>query len=151
MKIHHPHDFATGVALMLTGGGFGLGSLQYRLGSSIQPGPGYFPLLLSSLLGLLGGVILLRSMRAGQRAEKLEPVAWRALIVVMLSIFLFGFLLPKAGLFITFPLVVVTVSAASRDFSWRLALVCAAVLTLGAWLLFVVLLRLPLPVWPIGL
>lgn len=77
-----------------------------------------------------------------------QPLAWRPLLVIPTAIGLFGFLLPRAGLVITFPLVVIAIVCASREFRWKSSLIYAGVLTAGAWLLFVVLLKLPLPVWP---
>lgn len=151
MKIHNPYDFSSGLALMLTGAGFALGSMQYPFGRSAQPGPGYFPLLLSLLLLLLGSVIFVKSVIVPYKApDDLGPIAWRPLIVVMAAIGLFGFLLPRAGLVITFPTVVLVTGMASRDFRWRSSLAYAGMLTALAWLIFVVLLRLPLPVWPVG-
>ena len=46
------------VALALV---FGVGSLRYASGSFERPGPGFFPLMVSSLLFLLGAFMVVRS------------------------------------------------------------------------------------------
>jgi len=149
MKIHNPHDFTSGLALMLIGAVFALASLQYPFGHSAQPGPGYFARLLSVLLVLLGGVMFAKSMFVPYTEEDdAGPIAWRPLAVVTGAIALFGFLLPRAGLVITFPVLVVVVGFASREFRWKSSVIYAGVLSAAAWLVFVVLLKLPLPVWP---
>lgn len=149
MKIHNGADFTSGLALVLTGTVFALASLQYPIGRSSQPGPGYFPLLLSVLLALLGGLLAAKALIVPpDEQEPMEAIAWRPLLVVAAAIALFGFLLPRAGLVVTFPVLVVVVGLASREFRWRASLIAAAVLTGSAWLVFVVLLKLPLPVWP---
>jgi len=64
------------------------------------------------------------------------------------SITVFGLLLPRAGMFITIPILIVMVSFATTEFRWLGVLIAAAVLTLFAWLVFVVGLKLTIPLWP---
>lgn len=150
MKIQNGPDFRSGLALVATGAGFALGALQYPLGRSAQPGPGYFPLLLGVVLALLGGLLAAKALVVPPGPqEDLGAMAWRPLLVVNAAIVLFGFLLPRAGLALTVPVLVVVVGMASPSFRWRTSLASAAVLTLSTWLVFVVLLKLPLPVWPV--
>jgi hypothetical protein len=86
-----------------------------------------------------------------KRAEHGEPIgdmAWRPLLVIVGCIALFGFLLPRVGLFITLPVLVVLSSFASDDARLPVTLLSAAVLTLGSWAVFVVGLGLTIPLWP---
>src|SRR5258708_40253339 len=70
MRIRAPKDFWSGV--MFCGfAAIGLSAARgYSLGSAGRMGPGYFPLLLASLLGALGAVLIGRSILIGG-----EPVA----------------------------------------------------------------------------
>jgi hypothetical protein len=64
------------------------------------------------------------------------------------SLVMFGFALPRLGLLITLPLLVFIVSTAGDEFHWKDALLNAAILTAGSYLVFVKGLSLTLPVWP---
>src|SRR5258708_25817084 len=70
MRIRAPKDFWSGVMFC----GFAATALSaargYSLGSAGRMGPGYFPLLLASLLGALEAVLIERSILIG-----VEPVA----------------------------------------------------------------------------
>jgi hypothetical protein len=120
-------------------------------------GPGYFPLMLGVLLALLGLIILLRGWRrdTAQR-QAVGPWAWKPLFFIVASNLLFGVLLgglPALGLpamgFIAaiFGLTVVAGMAGER-FSLKESLLLATVLAVGSYLAFVLLLQLPLDVWP---
>ena len=50
-----------GLFLMLIALAFGLGALNYPIGRVERAGPGFFPLMVSSLLGLLGVFMIVRS------------------------------------------------------------------------------------------
>ena len=43
MKIKSQKDFVSGIALIAVGGAFAIGATNYSFGTSIRPGPGYFP------------------------------------------------------------------------------------------------------------
>ena len=80
--------------------------------------------------------------------EPIGAIAWRPLIAIVAALIVFGFCLPRLGLLLTLPLLVVVASLAGDEFRWREVFVNAVVPTLGCWLLFVVLLKLTIPVWP---
>ena len=149
MRIKSERDFWSGVMFIAIGIGFAVGAGNYSLGTSARPGPGYFPLMLSVIMAILGAIVLFKSMTI--ETEGGDPVgsfAWRPLLIVIASIVMFGLLLPRAGLFITVPLLIVMVSFATTEFSWIGTLVNAVVLTVFAWLVFVVGLKLTIPLYP---
>ncbi len=149
MQIKSQKDFWSGLMFMAMGAGFAWGAVSYSFGSSARPGPGYFPLGLGLLLALLGTVVLFKSLTV--ETDDGEPIgawSWRPLLVIVGSLVLFGLGLPRLGLLITLPLLVILVSTASDEFSWKDALLNAAVLTALSWAVFVKGLSLTLPVWP---
>ena len=149
MRIKSERDFWSGVLFIATGIGFGIGANSYSLGSSARPGPGYFPLMLSVLMAILGAIVLFKALTIEtEGGDRIGAFAWRPLLVVVLSIMVFGFLLPRLGLFVTVPILVVLVSLATTEFGWLGSLVTAAVLTLFSWLVFVVGLKLVMPLYP---
>src|SRR5689334_19211738 len=88
-------DFWSGVMLIVIGGGALFIARNYQFGSSLRMGPGYFPVILSAALVVFGVYFVLQGLRAG--AEKLEG-SWslRALIILPLSLVLFGLLIDRA-------------------------------------------------------
>ncbi len=146
MRIRAPKDFWSGV--MFCGfAAIGLSAARgYSLGSAGRMGPGYFPLLLASLLGALGAVLIGRSILIGG-----EPVARfhvLPLAVIATAISLFGVLIEPLGLVVS--LAVLTVMSAWVGAQFRLAetLALAAALILFCVGVFVYVLGLPLNLWP---
>lgn len=43
MHVGNMKDFVSGLAMSATGLAFAAGSTAYRFGTSVKPGPGYFP------------------------------------------------------------------------------------------------------------
>jgi len=149
MKIKSQRDFWSGLMFVGVGLGFAWGALNYRFGTSAQPGPGYFPFGLGILLALLGSFTLFESLTID--TDDGEPVgAWslKPLSIIIGSIVLFGLLLPRAGLFIALPVLVVTSALAGHEFKWHEALINAAILTVASWAIFVWGLKLPMPLLP---
>jgi len=52
---------------------FGLGSLRYPMGSFARAGPGLFPLLVSSLLFLVGVAVVVRALLSERTAMTFNP------------------------------------------------------------------------------
>ena len=149
MQIKSQKDFWSGLMFVGVGLAFAVGSLTYSFGSSARPGPAYFPFGLGVLMALLGALVLFTSMTVEtDDGGRIGPWAWRPLLIVVGSLVMFGFGLPRLGLLVMLPLLVFVVSLAGDEFHWKEALFNAAVLTLMSWGIFVKGLNLTLPVWP---
>lgn len=150
MKIKSQRDFWSGLLFVIVGVAFASGSLiHYSFGSSARPGPGYFPFGLGVLLALLGAAVLFKALTIeSEGGQPIGAVAWRPLLIVVGAIVLFGFALPRLGLAITLPLLIIVASFASDEFRWRDAILSSVVLTVGSWAIFVWGLSLVIPVWP---
>jgi hypothetical protein len=111
LEILQRKDFWSGVMLIVIGGGALLIARNYQFGSSLRMGPGYFPVILSAALVAFGVYFVLQGLRAG--AEKLTG-SWslRALVIVPLSLVVFGLLIDRAG-FIPAMLALILISAAA--------------------------------------
>lgn len=149
MKIKSERDFWSGLMFLVVGIVFAVGATNYSMGTSARPGPGYFPLLLSIILAILGAIVLFKSLTIEtEGGDKIGKIAWRPLLVTVGSIVLFGALLPRLGMIITIPILIIAVSFAGDEFSWRGVLVAAVVLTFFSWVIFVWGLKLTIPLWP---
>jgi hypothetical protein len=149
MKIKSQRDFWAGLMFVAIGLGFAWGALNYRFGTSAQPGPGYFPFGLGILLALLGAFTLFESLTIDtDDGEPVGSMAWKPVVVILGAITLFGLLLPRLGLIIALPVLVVTSALAGHEFKWGEALFAALILTVASWAIFSWGLSLPLPLWP---
>jgi hypothetical protein len=149
MKIKSERDFWSGLMFLLVGIGFAWGATFYSFGSSARPGPGYFPFGLGVLLAVLGAIVLFKALTIEtEDGEKVGHLAWRPLIIILLSVGLFGIIIPRLGLLISLPVLVLISSWASDEFSWKATIINAVLLTLMSWLIFVKGLSLTIPVLP---
>ena len=149
MKIKSQKDFWSGLMFLVVGIGFAWGATNYNFGVAARPGPGYFPFGLGILLAILGGFILFESLVV--ETEDGEPIgswAWKPLFVIVFSVAMFGFILPRLGMLISLPILIVVTSLAGDEFHWKDALISVVVLTLGSWLVFIKGLSLVIPVLP---
>ena len=135
-------DFWAGLMLIATGAGAVFIARNYQFGTSLRMGPGYFPIVLSALLILFGLAISAKSLRSD--AEKLES-SWspRALIILPLSLVLFGLLIDRAGFIPAMLALVVASALASSRFRPIETLLFSVFLTALCVVVFVWALGLP--------
>ena len=149
MSIKSQRDFWAGLMFLVVGVGFAIGATNYSMGTSARPGAGYFPLGLGVLTALLGAVILFEALTIEtEDGEPVGRIAWRPMIVIFLTIMVFGALLPYLGMILTIPILIVMTSLAGDEFHWRGVAINAAVLTFSSWVIFVWGLKLTMPLWP---
>ena len=149
MKIKSQRDFVSGLMFMIVGVIFAVGATNYSMGSSAKPGAGYFPLILSVLMAILGAIVLFKSLTIEtEGGDPIGDIAWRPLLVIVASIAVFGFALPLLGMFITIPLLIIMVSFAGDEFNWKGVIANSVVLTAGSWVIFIWGLNLTIPLKP---
>ncbi|MBU6437674.1 MAG: tripartite tricarboxylate transporter TctB family protein [Betaproteobacteria bacterium] len=158
-------DQVGGLLLLVVGGGAALQSTHYSLGTLGRMGPGYFPLTLSVLLMVCGVLVFVGSLlrqpavaeqapSAGGPVLHAEPHpahgsgplfdvrAWGCVLGGLASFIVLG----QYGGLLPASFAVVFISAlGDRQNSWRMALLLALILTVVAWLLFGVALKLNMP------
>ena len=149
MKIKSERQFWSGIMFAVVGMAFTWGATEYSMGTPARPGPGYLPLLLGALLAAIGIWIAITGLTGRQQEEdKIGAIVWRPLLVIVASIVFFGFALPRLGMAVTAPLLIIGSSFASEDMQWKGVLISAIVLTFFSWLVFVIGLKLIIPMWP---
>lgn len=140
-------DVESGVFFTATGAVTLLLSTNYSFGSAARMGPGFFPIILSAVLMLLGIAILFSGLR-NRKAVAPAPFDLKSVLIICLAIVLFGLLLMRAGLLITVPLTVFVASFAQHEMKWKQTLVIALALTTFTWLVFIAGLNLRIPLLP---
>ena len=168
MKIKSQKDFWSGVMFIVVGLGFAIGAAEYSLGPacaaqdpcasslwarfmqlSAKPGAGFFPLGLGLLQAILGAVVLFKALTLEtEGGDPIGKIGWKPLILIVLSVVLFGLTLPKLGMVVALPLLIIVASYAGDEFHWKGVLISCVVLTIGSWLIFIKGLNLIIPLWP---
>lgn len=135
-------DALAGLVFVLFGLLFGVQSLGLEIGTAFRMGPGYFPLVLSGLLILLGLLIVAKSAR-GQGGEGIGPLAWRGALFILPAPVFFGLTVRGLGFVPAIFLTTLIACLASMKLRLPWALVLAASVTIFATAVFSYGLGLP--------
>lgn len=137
-------DLLAGGIFVAFGLAFAVVSATYEVGTALSMGPGYFPLVLGGLLALLGILVVVKGLVAGE-GEDIGPIPWKSAVLVVAAIAFFGFTVRGLGLV---PALAVT-TLLSAFAGHRTGVVAAAVIAGGLTtlcvLIFVMALQLRLP------
>lgn len=151
-------DVIGGAVMVVLAVMVGWGSIGLRLGPAVNFGPGALPLVLASVLALIGAAILLRGLlQPAGEAEALH-LALRPVLVLGLAIVIFALFIrggdvwliqtPRLGLMVVGPLTVFLAGLATPEANPKELLVMAFALTAAILLVFADLLGVPIPVFP---
>ena len=116
---------------------------HYPLGTALRMGPGYFPMILGGVLILFGVVLILRGLRSDQKIQGQWSI--RALVVLPISMALFGVLIDLAGFIPAIVGLVFLSSASSRECKFFEVLSLSVSLSVISVILFIWGLGLPYP------
>ncbi len=144
--IRHQKDFAAGVLFIAIGVAAIVIAENYPLGTAARMGPGYFPRILGILLIALGGALALRALRLQGPALPRWP--WRPTVIVLGSVVLFGAIVNHIGVALATVALIVASSIASHEFRAKEAVISGVLLAALAVGVFVIGLKLQLPIWP---
>jgi hypothetical protein len=149
LKIKSQRDFWSGLMFVVVGLAFSWGATAYSFGSSARPGPGYFPFGLGLLLAVLGAIVLFKALTIEtEGGDPIGAVAWRPLLIIVGAVVVFGIALPRLGMYIALPLLVIMSAFAGDEFHWKDAVINAVVLTVFSWVIFIYGLKLTIPLLP---
>jgi hypothetical protein len=144
--IRHPRDFWAGVLFIFIGGSACLIALDYAMGTAGRMGPGYFPRTLGIMLALIGAGLVVRSFRLS--GPRVELPTYKPLIIVLISVLVFGLIVSTTGLVIATVVLVLVASTASHEYRWKESIIAALALGVFVVIAFVYGLSLQLPTWP---
>jgi hypothetical protein len=145
LRIKSPQDIGAAVVFM----GIGLAGLYFgsdlAFGSAGRMGPGYFPMILSSLILGIGVIVGLKALTI--EGPPIEAMHLRPILVVVAAILAFGYLIDRIGLALTAALLTVMAGFARRDVNLLETALLAVGLALFSVGLFVYGLSQPFPAW----
>lgn len=142
-------DVVTGLFFAAVGGGACALAYRLGLGSIGQPGPGFFPLVIAALLGLMSLGLLVKGClptKTGPRPPRFFHRAdWGRPLLTLAALVGYGIFFRRAGLIVsTFVFLMILVGGVGRQ-KPALAFIVSAATAGAVYLLFVVLLGVPLP------
>jgi Tripartite tricarboxylate transporter TctB family len=137
-------DIIAGAIFIVLGVGFAAGALAYEIGSPLDMGPGYLPLVLGAVLAGLGILIIAKGFVAGE-GESIGGVDWRAVVLVTAALLFFGLTVRGLGLVGALFGSSLLAALARAETSIRETLLIAVGITILSAVIFVVALQLRLP------
>jgi len=123
-------------------------SRDYPLGTLNRMGPGYFPRMLSFGMIALGAAIVLRGLSGLAAVPSTRPQLDRSMWLVPASMAVFGFSVEPLGLVVALALTMAVAGVAHRQARLKEVALSTAFLIALSILIFVVVLKLPLRLWP---
>jgi len=120
---------------------FALVSTTYDVGSPLNMGPGYFPLVLGGVLVLLAEAIVVKGFVAGD-GEPIGPIPWRSAALIVAAIVFFGVTVRGLGLVPSLFIATLLTAFAGNRIGAISATVIAGGLMILCVLIFVVALQL---------
>lgn len=145
LNIRNNKDVWAGAMLIATGAGAVVIARDYKFGTATRMGPGYFPSVLGGALVLFGLYLVAQGLRSNEKIEG----GWslRGLIVLPLSLVLFGLLMDYTGFVPALMVLIVGSALAGSEFKLGEVLLLAVGLTAFAVALFIYGLGLPYPLF----
>src|SRR3546814_7204876 len=68
-------------------------AFDYRMGTIVRMGPGFFPVAIGCVIALIGALIIVQELLTGNKTEPVELVHLRPLVVITLAVMAFGLLI----------------------------------------------------------
>ncbi len=126
-ELRNNRDFWAGMMLIGMGAAAMWIARAYSFGTTRRMGPGYFPTVLGAILVLFGFYVLVKGLRSHEKIQaKWSP---RALILLTLSLVLFGILMIHAGFIPALMVLIFGSAAAGRRFRFIEVLLLTVLLT----------------------
>ena len=150
-------DFFAGLLFMALGIAFALGARTYNVGTGARMGPGYFPLMLGIVLAILGAIEIVKALVVGKPdGDKIGKWIWRPVGFIVAANLAFGVLLgglpsiklPAMGMIIAIFALTLIGAQAGKEFKLKEVLILSAILAVGSYCVFILMLKLQIQVWP---
>ena len=143
IELRRNKDFWAGIMLVATGAASIFIARGYPFGSATHMGPGYFPSILGGILLLFGFYVMTVGLRTGEKIT--VHCSLRGLIVLPLSLVVFGILMIHAGFIPALVVLVFGSAFAGREFKFVEVLVLTVILVGLSVAVFIWGLGLPYP------
>jgi hypothetical protein len=138
------------LAFLAASGAYLLASLVFPMGTGARPGPGFFPIgigvFLCAVAAVFVAVAFRRAVRGSARSGRPGPASGRAPVAVTAGALVgFCLLLPWTGYLVSSFLLVAVLLRGLGGARWPGAIAAAALSSGASYVVFAVLLSVPLP------
>ena len=145
LRVKSPQDVGAGVVFLLIGiAGIYFGS-DLTFGTASRMGPGYFPVLLSGLIIVVGLVVGFKGLTI--EGPPIERVQLRPISFIIAAILIFGFLIERIGLALTAILLTIFAAYARPEVKLSETILLGVGLAAFTVVVFVYVLGQALPAW----
>lgn len=143
-KLRLHSDIIAGAIFFIIACAFGFEASQYAIGSTIRMGPGFIPLALSIMLGILGLAVAGAGWRRSEDVER-DTIPWRGIVLTCAALVIFGAYGRNIGLVPAVFICALLTSLSSRSNSILSAIGISLSLSALSWVIFKVGLGVSLP------
>ena len=145
LRVKSPQDLGAGLVFLAIGiAGLYFGN-DLAFGTSARMGPGYFPILLSGLIIVVGLVVGFQGLTV--EGPPIEKVQLRPIAFIIAAILIFGFLIESIGLALTAILLTIFAAYARPEVKLSETILLGVGLALFTVVVFVYVLGQALPAW----
>ena len=145
VRVKSPQDLGAGLVFLAIGiAGLYFGN-DLAFGTSARMGPGYFPVLLSGLIIVVGLVVGFQGLTV--EGPPIEKVQLRPISFIIAAILIFGFLIESIGLALTAILLTIFAAYARPEVKLSETILLGVGLALFTVVVFVYVLGQALPAW----
>jgi hypothetical protein len=148
VRIRSEADFWSGVMFIAFGLFFAVFATRYDFGTAQRMGPAYFPTVLGGLLALIGVLVALTGLGRAGESGKIEKFHFGELAWVLGAVLIYAVILRWAGVLVSMFALIVISSFASHEFRWKEAIIVSIVMAVITYVVFIMGLRLTIPVLP---
>jgi len=145
LRVKSPQDIGAGLVFLAIGIAGLVFGRELAFGSSARMGPGYFPILLSMLIIVVGLVVGFKGLTI--EGPPIEQVQLRPISFIVAAILIFGFLIESIGLALTAILLTVFAAYARPEVKLSETILLGMGLALFTVVVFVYVLGQALPAW----
>jgi putative tricarboxylic transport membrane protein len=148
------YDLVSSLFFSVCGLLIAVGSLGMPIGRLGEPGPGFLPLFIGLLMGILSLALFIRSYRAGISEKKafwIDRKQWPKVFATILALMIYAFALRGLGFALVTLLLLVFLFKVIGELSWRVSIIGPLLTTSFFYLLFKVWLEVQLPEGPFGI
>ena len=142
-EIRNNKDFWAGVMFIVTGAVAMFIARDYKFGTALRMGPGFFPSVLGGILIVIGVYVLCMGLRSNEKVQGTWSI--RAIIILPLALVLFGVLMEYAGFVPALAVLIFGAASAGREFKFVEVLLISALLIALSVGIFIWGLGLPYP------
>ncbi len=138
-----------GFIWLLLGALLCIGSIPLNLGGFHKPGPGFMPRILALALGVLAILIWVEATPSSESQNEVESYSKREPLVIFLLVLAYVFVMPHLGFLLSNFILVIALRRMVEPGSWRGDLAGAMGTALIIHLVFVQILALQFPIFPV--